>query len=264
MIRLKHTATCAGLMAGGLLSLLVSPAQAFSFTTNFTGNDPKGDILLDSVLLQNNQLISNFSLVDSADIISNTPIDLGSNIPGGASADLGDNATVGLKQEAVDNAGVVTALGNRYLSSIIDTENKGSFVIDLGFKSAVDSLFFWERGANSRLAIQALDAFGSPFGNLLILSSDSSKWSPAGFSLDTTEIRSAQRVTSVGVALADLGVNAPISGLRVSAESSFNGPDFKVVGASTSTSVPEPFTLSGLGLIAGFMAFSRRKSEGQA
>jgi hypothetical protein len=263
MIRLKHTATCAGLMAGGLLALSVGPAQAFSFTSSFTGSDPKGDIFLDSVTLPDNKLVNSFSLVDSANIISNTPItNPSSSVSGGASADLGDNATVGLKQEAIDNAGVVAALGNRYLSSIIDTEDKGSFVIDLGFKSAVDSLLFWERGANSKLNIQALDTSGNPFGTLLTLSSASPKWSPAGFSLDTTEIPNAQRVTSVGIALADLGVSAPISGIRVSSESSFNGPDFKVVGVSTS--VPEPFTLSGLGLVAGFMAISRRKSEKQA
>lgn len=262
MIKLKHTAT-AGLVAGGLLTLLMGQAQAFSFTTNFTGSSPTGDILLDSVELDG-KLINSFSLVNSANIISNTPITSSSSTSGGASADLGDDATIGLKQEAVDNAGVISALGNLNLSSIIDTEDKGSFEIDLGFSSSVDSLLFWERGANSKLAIQALDAGGNPFGNLLTLSSASPAWASAGFSLDTTEITRAQRVTSVGIALADLGVSAPISGLRVSSESSFNGPDFKVVGVSTAASVPEPVTLSGLGLVAGIIAVSRRKSVKQA
>lgn len=257
-MKLHQSLAFASLVAGSLLTLIAAPAQAFSFTTNFTGNDPKGNIFLDSVALADGTVISNFSLVSAANIISND-LWTGGNT-GAASADLGDRATVGLKQEAVTNAGVVAALGNLNLNSIIDTEDTGSFVMDVAFSKAVDMLFFWERGMNSRLDIQALDTKGNLIGNLLNL--DSRTWQYAGFGIDTREISGTQRVASRGVSLTDLGVSGPISGLRVTSRSSYNGPDWKVVGSAAS--VPEPTAIAGLGLVAGVLAASRRKSKQQA
>jgi hypothetical protein len=133
-----------------------------------------------------------------------------------------------------------------------------SNTLDLSFNKAVDNLFLWERGKNSKLDIQALDAGGNLIGKLLNL--NSSTWQYAGYKLDTLEIPVAQDVGSLGVSLADLGVSGPISGLRVISKIGYNGPDWKVVGsAAQPASVPEPATLAGLGLVAGSLAASRRR-----
>lgn len=258
-MRLQRTSTCAGLLAGSLLALANMPAQAFTFTTNFTGSAPKGDLTLDSVELADGTIFSNFSLVTGANIVTNDQWTHGNT--GAASADMGDEATVGLSEEAATNSGIVAALGNLNLNSIIDTEEKGAFAIDLSFASAVDNLFFWERGMNSTIGIQALDAGGNLIGN--VLTPFSGAWQSAGYSIDTVEIRGAQKVGSLGITLADLGVASPISAIRVFSQGpSFNGPDFKVVGSAAS--VPEPATVMGLGLLAGALVASRRKTEKQA
>lgn len=243
---------CIGILTGSLLAAVPAEAAEFEFTTNYSGNPPAGDIFLDSITLQNNQTISDFSLVDRANILSNDLYTGGQT--GGASADLGDGATIGLAEQAIDNAGVVAALGNRYLSSIIDTEDTGSFSIDVGFDASVSNLLFWERGGNSKLDVQALDSTGNLIGNLLTLSSDT--WPSANFSLDTTEIDSPQPVSSIGVQLADLGVTNPIDSLRLSSNADYNGPDFKVVGTAA---VPEPGTIAGLAIASGLLLVRRRR-----
>ncbi|NEP01398.1 MAG: PEP-CTERM sorting domain-containing protein [Symploca sp. SIO2E9] len=252
-----------------LASVMTQPAQAFSFQTNFnaalTGTQAaKGDILLQSVEFEGitfeGTTIDNFALVNQANIIHNDLWTRGNT--GAASADLGDLATVGLKQEAINNQDVVAALGNKYLSSIIDTEDKGSFVIDLWFEQAVDNLFFWERGMNSKLDIQALDADGNLIGNLLNL--DSNHWDYAGYQLDTQEIGRAQDVGSLGVSLDDLGIVDSITGIRViSRGRKYKGPDWKVIGSAASgnqvQSVPEPGAVTGLALLGVSVIASRRQ-----
>ena len=232
------------------LITLAGSAHAFSFTTNFTGNDPKGDIWLDSVTI-GDQVISNFAVVNSANIVYNDPYTGGNT--GAASADRGDNAS-GINVEDPTNAEVVQALGNLNLNNILDGEDKGTFTIDMAFNGLVDNLLFWERGQNSRLGVQALDAFGNLVGNFLLL--DSRNWDYAGFRIDTTEIGGAQNVGSLGVSLADLGVSGPIQSIRLTSEKGYNGPDFKVVGTAA---VPEPTMVLGLGLMAGLGFVSRRR-----
>ncbi len=253
---MKHLPVCLGLITGSVLAVS-SSAQAFDFKTNYQASLPnpntwKGDILLNSVEF-GNTTVTDFAVVNKAKIVSND-LWTGGNT-GAASADKGDLATVGLSKEEINNNDVVAALGNLYLSSIIDTEDSGKFTIDLSFNKAVDNLFLWERGQNSQLKIQALDAGGNLIGNLLKL--DSQNWQYAGYKLDTLEINGAQNVGSKGVSLADLGVSAPISGLRVISKTGYNGPDWKVVGSAVS--VPEPATLAGLGLVGGSLAASRRR-----
>lgn len=235
------------------LMTLAGSANAFSFTTNFTGNNPKEDIWLDSVTI-GDRVISNFALVNSANIVYNDPYTGGNT--GAASAERGDKAS-GINVEDPTNGDVVQALGNLNLNNIIDGEDKGKFIIDVTFNGLVDNLLFWERGQNSKLGVQALDAFGNLVGNFLLL--DSKTWNYAGFSIDTTEISSAQKVGSLGVSLTDLGVSGPIQSIRLTSEKSYNGPDFKVVG--TAAAVPEPTTVLGLGLVAGLGFVSRRRRE---
>lgn len=254
-MRIQRALNWAGGIAGSLLVGAIAPAQAFTtFTTHFTGSDPKGDILLDSIGLPSGRVIDDFSFVSGANISSNDRWVGGDT--GGASADRGDNATIGTIAQNPTNADIVAALGNRNLSSITDSEDAGSYSIDLAFAKPLDTLFFWERGGNSKLDVQALNAAGNPIGNLLTLSSNT--WRSAGFSIDTTEIANAQPVSSLGVNTTDLGVSGAIAAIRVADRgASYNGADFKVVGAR----VPEPSMLAGLGLTAGLLMVARRRRD---
>lgn len=251
-------------LASGLFLALSASAQAFTFKTNLASgsNPPQGDIKLESVTLEDNTIISDFALVNSAKILQND-VWVGGN-SGAASSDLGDFATVGTKVENPTDADIVTSLGNTYLSSIIDTEDqdlegRGSFTINLAFDQLLDRIFLWERGGRNRLGIQALDASGNLIGNLVTVFSGGAGWSKAGFSLNTREIPGAQEVFSTGLTLADLGVNSPISGIQVTSRRDFGGPDFKILGGRAGRAVPEPSAMLALGLLGGTMMLVRRR-----
>ncbi|MEO1622357.1 MAG: exosortase-dependent surface protein XDP2 [Cyanobacteria bacterium J06632_3] len=267
-MKLRQFATSISLIATGAIALSAVPAQAFSFQTNYTasltgGDKSKGDIFLNSVTLDDGSIIDDFTLVDSANILSND-IYTGGN-SGAASADIGDKATTGLREEALTNSGAKAVLNNLNLNNIIDTEDKGSFILDLNFEQAVDNIFLWERGMNSRLDIQALDADGNLIGNKLELSK-SNKWDYAGFKINTQEIGGNQKVGSIGVSLADLGLSTGyINALRVSSEGkAYNGPDFKVLGSVANVKeqeIPEPSALVGIGAVVAGIAASRRRRQ---
>lgn len=266
-MKVRSFASSLGLLMGSVLALSAAPAQAFSFQTNFTpaltGNDAaKGDIMLDSVTLSDGKVITNFVLIDLANIIYNDPYTGGNT--GAASSDIGDKATTGLKQEDMTNEGIVSVFNNRNLNNIIDTEEQGNFVIDLFFGKPIDNILVWERGLNSFLNLQALDAGGNLIGNLLTL--NSATWGYAGFDIDTTEIASSQRVGSIGLSLMDFGLTtSSINALRVSSlGKAYNGPDFKIVGSVTpSATVPEPSALLGLGAVVAGTLATRRRRQGQ-
>ena len=88
---------------------------------------------------------------------------------------------------------------------------------------------------------------------------NSKNWDYAGYSIDTQESASAQKVGSIGVSLADLGLtNSYVSALRVSSHGkAYNGPDFKVMGSVAEVS--EPSALLGLGTVAVGAIVTRRK-----
>lgn len=257
--------TCVGLITGSLLALSAGAAQAFTFTTTVTPNDPDPteNIFLTSVEFDG-QIVTDFALVNAADIVFNDQYEPSVPNSGGGSSDAGDNAD-GVVAPDPEEADIVASLGNLNLNNIIDTEDTGTpdgeFTFNLFFDNLVENLFFFERGLNSRLGVQAIDMAGNLLGNSLIIGTGDFGYTEAGYSIDTTEINNAQAVGTVGVSLSDLGVSGPIKGIQVFAQGDFNGPDFKVVGgaADDTTSVPEPATLVGLGLVAGAMAVSRRR-----
>ncbi len=263
-MKIRQLAASVGLVASSAIALSSAPAHAFSFQTNYTaalsGKDAsKGNIFLNSVTLGGGKVINSFGLINAANVVSND-VYTGGNT-GAASSDIGDKATTGIKREKIDVEAIKSVLNNLNLNNIIDTEDSGSFVLDFMFDKAVDNIFLWERGMNSRLDIQALDANGNVIGNLLNL--NSKNWDYAGFDIDTQEISGAQKVGSVGISLADLGLTGSyISALRVSSKSAYNGPDFKLVGSAAD--VPEPSALLGLGAVAAGILATRRRQQDQS
>lgn len=253
----------AAVLAGAAIAGTATAAPAFDFKTNYdaalSGGDKwKGNLMLESVEF-GGQTYTDFGLVESANIVSND-LWTGGNT-GAASADMGDKATIGLSSERASAADIAQALGNRNLSSIIDTEDRGNFAIDLFFDSAIDNLLVWERGKNSKLDVQAIDKDGNALGNLLHLGS-SRNWGNAGYSLNTLEIGGTQTVGSRGVSLADLGVSEAIYGVRVISQSNYNGPDWKVAGtAAPDATTPEPFSMIGSAIALGGAAALKRRSK---
>lgn len=235
-------------------------AKAANFTSNISFTQPTNDVILNSIT-QNGTTFNDFSFVNRTIIQYNTPRTNDPN-SGAASTDRGDNVfTPQLPQETPAPDAITAFLATDNLNNIVDTEDSGAFTLDVFFDQQIrqdglglDSLFFWERGMNSDLGIQALDANGNLIGNFTKISQTRNNF--AGFQIDTTEIGAAQNVGSWGVNLDTLGVSQ-LSGLRLTADSSFNGPDFKVI-ARVST-IPEPATLLGLGAVAGMAFFSRRQ-----
>ncbi|MBD2347257.1 exosortase-dependent surface protein XDP2 [Anabaena subtropica] len=248
-----------GFVFSAILSTATS-AKAASFISNISQNtDPKADILLNSIT-QNGKTFSNFSYVNSANILFNTPKTITPLNDGAASTDKGDKANAPLPpNEQPTGAEIAAYLGNNNLNNIIDTEDTGSFVIDIFFDhkivkdhSGLDNIFYWERGLNSSIGIQALDHLGNLIGNFITITP--SQLTYAGFNIDTTEVTGAQPVGSWGISLDSLGVTS-LSGLKLTAHGSNNGPDFKIIARKTT---PEPTTVLGLGAVAT-LAFLRRR-----
>ena len=235
--------------AAGCLLMTAGSASALSFTTDYTGIAPAGNLFLNSITTQGGTTISDFSAVTGADL-TNTPFNGGNT--GAASSDRGDDAN-GIAVEDPNNANIVSSLGRDAdgklnLNNIVDTEDNGFFTLELEFEEAFNTLLLWERGMNSRIQVIA----GS-INEVL----DSSTFDYSGFNIDTTEITTnndqGQRVGSYGIKLGE-----SVTKVTLISESSFRGPDFKVVGAT----VPEPATVLGLTAVAGaFVASRRRKGE---
>ena len=235
--------------AATCLLMAASSASAFTFQTNWSGTPPKGDIYLDSVEI-GGEVITNFALVNEVTDLQNPDYTGGNS--GAASSDLGDDATVGIADEDPGYAEAAAALGNRYLSSIIDTEDSGIFSMTFNFDKAFDRLLFWERGHNSDIDVTIN-------GHTETLYASNFDLGKTTYKLDTTEIGGAQEVGSYGLDLSVFGISGAYNGpVTVATKAGYNGPDFKVVGVA----VPEPATVLGLTAVAGaFVASRRRKSD---
>jgi hypothetical protein len=247
-----------------VFNLGISPAQAFSgfdFKTKYSQGgmpfNPKKDIHLDSVTIDSH-LVSDFTFVTRAVIHNNA------HTLGPISSDHGDDTVADLsltegdvaEQPTVDQ--IVTSLGNRNLNSILDSEDDAEASLDLFFDKAPTPLpthlFFFERGLNSDLMVQLLNASGGLIANS-DWTIDRSLWKDAGYSINTTEIVDAQQVGTYG-----LRHDAGIAGIRITSHASFNGPDFKVVGGNLQP-VPAPSMLLGLGFFLRGAIKSRRKPQ---
>lgn len=235
--------------AASCLLVAASSANAFSFTTNYDYAPTPNDIYLESVEI-GGLVISNFALVDNVLSLDNPEYVSGND--GAASSDMQDGGTQGLVEEDPTAYQIQQSLGNRYLSSIVDGEDKGIFEMELEFSSSFNTLLFWERGLNSDLGVR----IGTE--EYII---DRSYFEYADYSLNTHEINNTQKVGSYGLKLSDLGISGQYNGpVTLFTKHGFNGPDFKVVGAS----VPEPATVLGLTAIAGALVASRRRKSGAA
>ncbi|MEA5564019.1 exosortase-dependent surface protein XDP2 [Anabaena sp. UHCC 0399] len=257
-----------------------STAKAASFITNFTPNpaNPQEDIFLTSIQQGGQTLLpfTNLLLVNDARINFNTPK---TSVPnsGAASTDRGELATNPLgfaPNEDPTGAEIAAYLGNYNLNNIVDSEDTPTsrFDIDVFFEAPViadsrglDSFFFFERGLNSDIQLQAIDINGNLVGSSYKITRG--KWTAAGYSMDTTEVPGAQPVGSWGVSYADLGLGSDVvlSGLKLISESSFNGPDFKVFATASfccgPIPIPEPTTIIGLGAVAGLTLVRRRQMK---
>jgi hypothetical protein len=270
-MKVKNTLVSISLLCGAVLAN-ADTAKAAGFVSNISYTNPESDVILNSIT-QNGTTFNNFSFVNRAVIQYNTPKNNKDSNSGAASTDRGDNAFAPLLPKEDPTAIEIAAfLGNNNLNNIIDTEDNGAFTIDVFFdnkitldNSGLDNLFFWERGMNSDLKIQALDAVGNLIGNIKKISETRNSNNYAGFKIDTTEIGDDQKVGSWGVSLNELGVTQ-LSGLRLTAyntkDEKFNGPDFKLIARNSENKkeVPEPATIFGLGAVSG-MAFLRRRQR---
>ncbi len=261
----KRIFSLTGLLAGGAFALSAAPVQAavitftpFSFSNTISGSIGGNQMLEQVVVGSRRYGKSDMVLVSSVSIVHNDLWTKGNE--GAASADIGVGASIGLSVEAPTGVQLAQALGNLNMNSIVDTEDTGSFVLDVSFARAAQDFFFWERGMNSRLTIQALDAFGSVIAEFNANSHpDARQFQNAGFSILTGEIYDAGRGTPQVVGSLGLRLSQATNRLRLISNRNFAGPDFKVMAA-----VPEPMTMTGTALAAGAVLLARRKQRKQA
>lgn len=255
MTSFRHLVLSASVFAtvsGSALSAIAAPT-GFNFSTTFTPDNPNpsNDINLVSTT-KDSITFSQFNLVSEAKIIVNNALTGAQQGPG--SSDRGDHAS-GIAVELPTAANIVASLGNLNLNNIIDTEdNSGTSVFDVMFEKSSDLFFFWERGMNSDLHVQALDSAGNTIGAVFEITRD--LWRDACYSINTTEIAGAQQVGAYG-----LKFDQAVAGLRLASYGAAdNGPDYKVVAAN---SVPEPSSAGAMILAGGGLAMLRRRVLGQ-
>jgi hypothetical protein len=276
----------AGGVIAGSLALGVGPAQAapglfqFDTTISYPNTGAGGNVNCFSttqcdIALQSVKALDTGKTWSVDQLLKVTDVALIENrndqTIGGVSIDRGVLAN-GLAQESLkvetgaqkalfntsaDEKNIVAALGQSKpifnLNNILDTEDTGQFKMDLLFDKgqSFDSVLLWERGLNSKLRVQAITQVAgnqaTGFGETVDVSST---WRDAGYQVETTEISGAQRVGSQGVHF-----GSSIFGVRLFADESFNGPDFKI--AAVRTKIPEPGMVAGLGAIAGALLLRR-------
>jgi hypothetical protein len=243
------------LFAQAACLLLALPAAALASPVTVSQSvDPEADVMLQSYQ-SGGQTFNNFILVNNAQTIFTSPENPAQphkTLTGTLSVDKGLRASgVGPFENPTD-AEITANLSNLNLNNVMDVEEDGRFGLNTTFSRAVkdnhagaDSaaeLLIFERGRNSDLNVQALDANGNPIGNELTLLRNGRPGSnqvDAGFQIHTSET-GQQHVGLWAIDLDQLGVTS-LSGLRVGTPRDsglFNGPDFKIIGVDTGTTGP--------------------------
>ncbi len=257
---------------------VIGPAQAvtfgaFAFDTQAStsglfggvnGIWGNGDVRLDSVSFGGKTFSqSALQTVSDARIVLDDGLDAvngGGNLAAGRGVNSVADAWVGQGPATVtpNSADLKAALADFNLTSLVVTrENPGSAVLDLSFATPTNNFLFFERGFNSDLQVQALNASDQVIGSFTILRAN---YTPTGIIVSTDNnafVLAGQQLGSIGVQS-----DEAVSRLRLSSYRSdvlnYNGPDYKVLAVAA---VPEPQThalmLAGLGALC-FMA--RRRS----
>lgn len=241
----------------------VSTSGLFGHVNGIYGN---GDVRLDAVSFGGQAYgPSRLQTVSSATIVLDDGRDA-TNGGGNLAAGHGINAAAdpwvgeGPKTVTPDSADLTAALANRNLTSIVVTrENQGSAVLDVHFAQPTDTFLFWERGANSDLQVQALNAAGQVLGTYTILRAN---YTATGVIVSTDN----GAFQLAGQALGSIGLHtdSAVNWLRLSSYRSdvidFNGPDYKVL-ALAPVPEPGPWALMAAGLAAVGLV-SRRSRRG--
>jgi hypothetical protein len=242
----------------------VSTSGLFGGVNGIYGN---GDVRLDSVSFGGNSYGQNrITTVAGASIVLDDGLDTtngGGNLAAGRGINAVADTWVGEGPATVtpNSSDLYGALANYNLTSIVVTrENPGSAVLDVSFATPTDTFLFYERGFNSDLQVQALNADNRVIGSYTILRAN---YNPTGIIISTDN--GAFQLQGQGLGSIGLQTDEAVSRLRLSSYRSdvlnYNGPDFKVLAVSA---VPEPETyalmLAGLGAVL-FVAARRRSHK---
>jgi len=180
-----------------------------------------------------------------------------------ANPDRADNATPFAGEPgAVGTIGEVfgSSMGFKNMSYLIDAEDNRGWTIDLLFgghsiisadsDASTAEVAFIERGGNSDFKVYGLLADQTTTAALFV---SRKMMGATGWSLNSLEIGSAQKVYAVGISLDASWQN--LVGLRLEAVASNNGPD--ILGVGTIATIPAPGAVCALAL--AFLTFGRRR-----
>lgn len=251
-------------LAAAALFALAGPAHATAFTSfafdsavstsgafgGVNGAYGNGDVRLDAIAFNGLTLgPPGLQTVSSATIVLDDGVDRangGHNLAAGHGLNSVADAWAGQGPATVTPTGadLTAALANLNLSSIVVTrENPGLAVLDVSFATPTNTFFVWERGGNSDLLVQALDAQDQVTGSFTI---QRANYTATGIVVTTDNgafLNNGQALGSIG-----FQTDTAVSKLRlVSLQSDvvqFNGPDYKVLAsAGALPAVPEPTSL---------------------
>lgn len=243
----------------------------FDSTVSTSGAFGNGDVRLDAVSFAG-QTLNQAALqtVSATTIVLDDGIDVargGHNLAAGngINSHLDSWAAEGPRSITPTSGDLQGALANYNLTSIVVTrEAKGLAIVDVSFANPTNTFFLWERGGNSDLLVQALNADGGVIGSYTVLRQN---YTATGIVITTDN----GSFLNNGQALGALGfqTDEAVSRLRLASFQTdvlnYNGPDYKILASATALpAVPEPSTylLLAVGLGAVGYVVRRRSQQG--